>query len=298
MNRNPEESVIHLCLDRLSDLYGQQIALQKKVQLGGGCINHAMRLECNVGSFFLKWNSSCAEDMFLKEAAGLEEMYDVENIYLKIPKVIWAKKVDELPGFLLMEYLQPTGITSGYDEKLGRGLAIMHQKKASAYGFKHNNYCGLTPQDNRWNVSWIDFFGRQRIKHLLELIKRSRGLTSEDENKYYKLIEHLPEILSHKTVPSLIHGDLWSGNYMYTLNGPALIDPAVYYADREMELSIVTMFGGFSRRFWDAYREMYPMLDGWQERNTLYQLYHVLNHYYLFGGGYISQANQIVRHFI
>ncbi len=298
MCQNTEETIIQLCLGQLSEEYGQKVILERKEYVGGGCISHAARLKCNTGSFFLKWNSSCENDMFLKEAAGLQEMYSVENPYLVIPKVIWAKEVDELPGCLLLEYLQTTGIPTGFDEKLGQGLAVMHRKTAPGYGFLHDNYCGSTVQNNRWNNNWIDFFGRQRIWHLVELIERSRGLSSEEIKMIEKLVNKLPDILSHETTPSLIHGDLWSGNYMYTDKGPALIDPAAYYADREMEFSIMTLFGGFSPRVWAAYQEMLPLQDGWKERNRLYQLYHVLNHYYLFGGSYRSQAIHIVKHFL
>lgn len=298
MTRSIEDTIIESCLRKLSDLYGQKAVLQQKEHLGGGCINHALMLKCSVGNFFLKWNSNCASDMFMKEAAGLAELGSVPNEFLIIPKVIWAKEVDELPGLLLMEYLPPTTNSSGYDEKLGRGLAVLHQKTNDTYGFYHDNYCGATIQNNRWKNSWIDFFGQQRIMHLVHLIAEKRGLSNSEINTYGRLVEKLPIILPHETKPSLIHGDLWSGNYMYTANGPALIDPASYYADREMELSIMTMFGGFSSRVWDSYHEMYPLPPGWKERNRLYQLYHVLNHYFLFGGSYLSQANFIARQFI
>ncbi len=114
---------------------------------------------------------------------------------------------------------------------------------------------------------------------------------------YEKLLQKIPQLLPLASEPALIHGDLWSGNYMITEKGPALIDPASYYADREMEMGIMTMFGGFSSRFYDAYNQVYPLLSDWRERNQLYQLYHVLNHYYLFGGGYQNQAIRIAQYF-
>jgi len=296
--KNAEESVVQFCLDKLSDLCGQRVTLQNRYSVGGGCINHALLLTCNTGNFFLKWNSSSPGDMFLKEAAGLQEMYSVDNPYLLVPHVIWAKEADELPGLLLMEYLQPSVGSPGDDEKLGRGLAVLHRKTAAKYGFYHDNYCGATVQDNEWSSSWTAFFGKQRIGHLVKLIASTRGLSSSDIALYEKLTDRLPGILSHTTRPSLIHGDLWSGNYMYTARGPALIDPAAYYADREMELSIMAMFGGFSSRVWSAYQEMFPLPDGWKERNRLYQICHFLNHYYLFGGSYLAGANRIAKDFL
>ena len=180
---------------------------------------------------------------------------------------------------------------------LGRGLAEIHQYENDQFGFYHDNYCGSTIQDNSWNENWIDFFGNQRIGHLINLIKKSRGLEASEERTYDKLIQKLPELINHGPKPGLIHGDLWSGNYMYSGNGPAIIDPASCYADREFELSITNMFGGFSDTFWQAYQEAYPLPKGWQERNTLYMLYHYLNHYHLFGGYYGSQALQIAKKF-
>lgn len=297
-NDNSENSIIQFCLDKLSDSFGQKVALHKKEHLGGGCINHALRLDTSAGDFFLKWNSGSESDMFTKEAAGLQEMYTVENEFLIIPKVIWAKELDDLPGFLLMEYLQPSVAASGFDERLGHGLAVLHRKTVPEFGFHHDNYCGATLQNNRWCSDWGEFFGQQRIMYLLHLINKIRGLSTSEITNFEKLVDRLPIFLSHETKPSLIHGDLWSGNYMYTAKGPALIDPATYYADREMEFSLMSMFGGFSPRVWSAYQEIYPFPDGWKERNCLYQLYHVLNHYCLFGGSYLSQANHIVRQFI
>ena len=120
----------------------------------------------------------------------------------------------------------------------------------------------------------------------------------EEELIYNRLLEKIPELIPADSKPALIHGDLWSGNYMISANGPALIDPASCYTDREMELGIVTMFGGFSQQFYDAYQEAYPLPSDWRERNRLYQLYHILNHYYLFGGSYRSQALQIAKSYI
>lgn len=291
-----EQDIIQLCIEKLTDIYGSAVRLTGSRSVGGGCINHAAKISTSVGDFFLKWNASAPADMFLKEASGLNEMSQTGNS-LVIPKVIWSKEVDDSPGLLLLENLQPTTNTSGMDEQLGRGIAQLHRKSASAFGFHHSNYCGTTLQDNTWTDNWPEFYVERRIWALVQLIKSTRGMSSEEEKIYEKLVNKMPTLLAHQTVPSLIHGDLWSGNYMYTANGPALIDPACYYADREMELGMMQLFGGFSSHAWDAYQEEFPLLEEWQQRNRLYQLYHVLNHYLLFGVSYGKQALEIAKEY-
>jgi len=292
-----EQDIIQLCIEKLTTIYGSSVRLIASRSIGGGCINHALKMSTSVGNFFLKWNASASADMFVKEAAGLNEM-SMAGSSLVIPKVIWSKEVDDSPGLLLMEYLLPAINTSGMEECLGRGIAQLHQKTASEFGFLHSNYCGTTLQNNNWKDNWSEFYAQNRIWSLVEQIKISRGMPTEEQKIYEQLVVRIPVLLAHQTVPSLIHGDLWSGNYMYTANGPALIDPACYYADREMELGMMKLFGGFSSRVWDAYQEEFPLPEEWQQRNRLYQLYHVLNHYLLFGVSYRQQALEIAKEYL
>lgn len=298
MNGEKERIVIQLCIDKLTEINGSPVHLLGSHSIGGGCINHASKIKTSAGDFFLKWNASAPRDMFLKEAAGLEEMQLGDNPYLKIPKVIWSKEVDELPGILLMEYLPEAPNASGFDERLGRGLAYLHRKTASAYGFHHSNYCGSTIQENPWTGSWPEFYANHRIAALVKQLVARRSLNLDEQKTYERLIAKMPDLLNHSTSPSLIHGDLWSGNYLYTAVGPALIDPACYYADREMELGMMQLFGGFSPEVWKAYQAESPLPKGWEKRISLYQLYHVLNHYLLFGGSYGMQALRIARQYL
>jgi protein-ribulosamine 3-kinase len=281
----------------LSEKFGQQVTILSSGSLGGGCINHASKIETNVGPFFLKWNANCAEDIFLREAESLQELKKAAGNDMIVPKVYAAKAVNKTPGFLVQEYLPTRYSASGDDEKLGRGLAIIHQFKNDKFGFYHNNYCGDTMQDNTWKTNWAEFFRDNRLGFLLNLIQKERSLPVSEMKIYDKLLQKVPELLPSFSEPALIHGDLWSGNYMITEKGPALIDPASYCADREMEMGIMTMFGGFSSRFYDAYNHVYPLAGDWRDRNQLYQLYHVLNHYFLFGGGYQNQAIRIARYY-
>ncbi len=281
----------------LTKRFGEKVEIQSSGMLGGGCINHASRIKTNVGEFFLKWNANCAADIFMREAESLGELYKAARGELVIPEVFAFKMVDDAPGFLVQEYLPARYPQLGDDEKLGKGLAIIHKYSKTEYGFNNDNYCGATQQNNKWAKSWPVFFRDNRLRFLLGLIQNKRPLPGHEARVYEKLLHKIPALIPDKSPPALIHGDLWSGNYMVTEKGPALIDPASYYGDCEMEFAIMTMFGGFSQCFYDAYNSVNQLPPDWRDRNQLYQLYHVLNHYYLFGGGYQSQAFRIARYY-
>jgi len=282
----------------LSEKLGENVIIESSETLGGGCINHASKLETNKGAFFLKWNSNCAHDIFLREAEGLQELKKAAQNKIAIPEVFAAKEVGDTPGFLVTEYLKPGYSTGNDDELLGHGLATIHNYKNEKFGFYNNNYCGATLQNNQWKTNWAEFFRENRLRFLLDLIQKERPLASNEISVFEKLLEKIQHLIPPDNYPVLIHGDLWSGNYMITEKGPALIDPATYYASNEMEMSIMTMFGGFSQRFFNAYNEIRPLGKDWRSRNKLYQLYHVLNHFYLFGGGYRSQAVTIAKSYL
>ena len=291
------ESIVNYLEDELVEMLGSGFQVRHKEPLGGGCINHSYRLDTTKGEFFLKWNYSCADDLFVREAACLRELRKLAGDELVVPEVILAKEAGELSGFILLENLE-IGKVSKQEEKLGRGLAHLHRIQKKDFGFYDDNYCGSTPQLNNWKESWIEFFAENRLGFLIRLIQHTRSLSSSDLFVYEKLIDRLPSLLPENAEASLIHGDLWSGNFLYTNRGPAIIDPASYYADREMEFSIMQLFGGFSPKTWAAYQEVFPLNKGWEERVLLYQLYHILNHYYLFGGGYGQQAILLANRFV
>jgi fructosamine-3-kinase len=295
---NTSKSVLAEVENSLSEKFGEEVKIEKSGSLGGGCINNASKIETSAGTFFLKWNANCEPDIFLREAESLSELRKAAKGKIAIPEVFAAKEVDNIPGFLVLEYLAPGNSGSNTDEILGRGLATIHQLENDKYGFYNDNYCGSTPQDNSWKTSWPEFFRDNRLGYLLDLIEKDRSLPASELKVYDRLLDKIPDLVPAASKPVLIHGDLWGGNYMVTENGPALIDPASYYADREMEMGIMTMFGGFSQRFYSAYNEVNPLPADWEDRNPLYQLYHVLNHYYLFGGGYCSQALRIAKNYV
>jgi fructosamine-3-kinase len=263
---------------------------------GGGCISHASRAETSAGSVFVKWNADGPEDLFLREADGLREMA-AAAIPLAIPRVFgaWGPGGGR-PPMIVMEHLEPGGPSD--EAALGVGLAALHRRTAPQHGFAVASYCGATPQDNTWTASWTTFYATRRLDAIVRRCEKTHGLAATERHVYDQLIGRLSEILPMESTPSLIHGDLWGGNVLWTARGPALVDPACAYADREMELGMMTLFGGFGERFWRAYEEAWPLPDGWRERNALYQLYHVLNHYALFGGHYRSQALALARRYV
>lgn len=287
-----EPELINTLEEILSEARSEPVWVKDIQPLSGGCINHATRVNTNVGSYFAKWNEEGPPDLFVREAESLRELGRACSL-LQIPGVIVAQVS---PALLITTFLDPPSPAGPQQEEtLGQGIAELHRFTNERYGFYHDNYCGATQQDNRWNTDWIDFFGRQRIGHLVQRTEERRGWSSAERKTYERLQERLPEWISHQPRPALNHGDLWSGNYLYTAAGPALIDPASYYADREFDLALMAMFGGYGPRVWDAYREAYPLEVGWRDRQDLYMLYHYLNHYYLFGGGYGRQALAIAE---
>ncbi|NQU54897.1 MAG: fructosamine kinase family protein [Bacteroidetes bacterium] len=282
----------------LSKSLGESVEILASSLIGGGCINSASKITTNVGDFFLKWNANCQSDIFIREAESLNELKKAASNHLIIPNIFAAKLVDSTPGFLVLEYLPQRFSTSGDEEKLGRGLAFIHKYPTEKFGFYNNNYCGSTLQNNSWTKSWVEFFRDNRLRFLLKLIQNERPLPTSEIKVYDKLLDRISNLLSEESEPVLIHGDLWSGNFMISEKGPALIDPASYYANREMEMAIITMFGGFSSRFYAAYNEVNPLLPDWKQRNSLYQLYHILNHYLLFGGEYARLALNVAKSYV
>lgn len=262
---------------------------------GGSALHETARVTTTEGDFFAKWSASGAPDLHESEAAGLREMASAET-GLVVPRVLAASRPREgWPAFLLIEWLEP-GPQEAPDA-LGRGLAALHRKAAGEFGFAGPSYCGTTRQENEWTSSWPAFFAERRLLPLLATITTVRGLSATERRVYDRVVARLPDLLGHSPVPSLIHGDLWLGNVFASARGPALIDPACAYADREMEFGITTLFGGFASPFWSAYDEAWPLPPDWRDRNPLYQLYHLLNHHLLFGGHYGGEALALARRY-
>ncbi|HPR33457.1 MAG TPA: fructosamine kinase family protein, partial [Prolixibacteraceae bacterium] len=297
MNHSQHAPLMENLRQAYRERFGETLTLGAIEPLGGGSISRAMRLSTSRGPLLLKWKHNGPPDLFEREAESLLELRKNPNPYLHIPEPLLWKSIGTEPGFLLTDYLEP-GHTPREDENLGRGLAVLHQVYNDCFGFFSANYCGETRQDNTFQTDWIPFYREKRIGHLIRQIEQYRDWNTADGKLLERFLANATQWIGHRPKPSLIHGDLWSGNFLYTRNGPALIDPCVSYSDREFEMGIMTMFGGFAPPVYEAYCETNPFPDGWKERNLIYQLYHVLNHYLLFGGHYKMQALGILKRFV
>lgn len=264
----------------------------------GGSINQAAQVELSeTGPCFLKWNSRDDVDMFVKEVKGLEMLRSADTD-LVIPEVL-AQGVDGSgTGYLLIDYIPQQSAQSGSAEQFGAELATLHQHTADQYGLDHDNYIGRLPQSNTKHDDWIDFFVEERISPLVKMAADSGKISSSTVQQFEQLYRELPGIMPEEP-PSLMHGDLWGGNFMYTTDGKASIyDPAVYYGHREMEMAFTHMFGGFSGGFYRGYNDAWPLESGFNQRKDVYNLYHLLTHTNMFGGSYARQAESTLRKYV
>ncbi len=289
---------IHHLKEALDETLDTSVTIDHLETVSGGDINEAAVAETSEGKLFVKWNrGDVPDDLFKREAEALDEMREAET-NLTIPEPICHRSPkEERPGFLVTEHLESGRRVPDFDEQLGRGLAQLHNHSSDQFGFKHDNYCGTTPQSNAWTDDWVDFYREHRLRHQLELAVEQRSVRDSDRKAFERLLERLDAYLvPEPEPPALIHGDLWNGNLHVAPDGtPALIDPAAYYGHREAEIGMMELFGGFSSRVYEAYEEVRPLQEGWRDRLSLYSLYHVMNHYNLFGGHWGDQAFDIVR---
>lgn len=265
---------------------------EKISSVGGGCINETYRIEGNGQRFFVKLNIADDLDMFAAEAAGLQEIYGSHTLRVPVP-VCWGR--NRFKAWLVLEYLAMGGISVGDAAALGSGLAAMHRLSSEKFGWERENTIGATPQINEFSSDWVSFWRKFRLGYQLKLAQVN-GHTGKLQTQGEQLMAQLESFFpGPKPAASLLHGDLWSGNYGFDSAGqPVLFDPAVYYGDRETDIAMTELFGGFSAVFYAAYREAYPLDPGFATRKTLYNLYHILNHLNLFGGGYLHQAEQMM----
>ena len=279
----------------LTSQFEKPVEISEIRSIGGGCINEACSLKTNTGKYFIKYNSASEyPEMFEKEASGLKILAETKTI--EIPGVIGAAKTGKY-AYLLIQYIE-TGLSPrNFWHNFGTQLADLHRNTCKYFGLDHDNYIGSLVQKNNPHPDFFGFFISERIVPQLKEA-RNKGAFSRSETRYFdSLFNTLHNIIPFEK-PALIHGDLWSGNYMVSANGsPCLIDPAIYYGHREADIAMTQLFGGFQPEFYHAYNQAWPMEKDWQKRMDIFNLYPLLVHVNLFGGSYARQVLQIIRQF-
>ena len=275
----------------ISQNTGDKFELANYRPLGGGCINQAYQISGNGSTYFVKLNQASEVEMFAAEAQGLEQMFATKTI--RVPKPIcWGIAGNN--SYLALEWLELGSANRHCWEEMGRKLARLHGAGgANQFGWQRNNTIGSTPQINPWCDRWADFFAQHRIGYQLRLAQRRGGNFPAPETVVEAVKQQLALVSPQS---SLVHGDLWSGNAACTSDGePVIIDPATYYGHREVDLAMTELFGGFPPAFYGGYNQEWQLDEGYQQRKTLYNLYHILNHFNIFGYGYASQAASMIR---
>jgi fructosamine-3-kinase len=274
--------------EAMSPLSGGDIGRGFKIELPGGEILFA---KTYAGGRTPEQGS----EMVAAEARGLAWLAEADAI--RVPQVRAVSAAGETGDpVLVLEWIEPGQPAPGTDEALGRGLARLHAHGAPGFGLEADNFIGWLPQSNRTAESWACFYAEQRICPLLERTRREGLLPGGVDAEVSRLVERMPELVGPEEPPARLHGDLWGGNWLCAANGdPVLIDPAVYGGHREIDLAMMKLFGGFSARVFDAYREASPLAEGYEQRVPLYQLYPLLIHLALFGNSYAGQVQSAIR---
>ncbi len=266
----------------------QPVVISDHHPVGGGCIHAAFAAITQSGErFFVKTNDARHARAFACERTGLEAIAATAEI--RVPRVVAHGVIGE-SAFLVLEHLEIGA--RGSTEKMGRQLARMHRHLSDRFGWVEDNFIGATPQSNGWTEDWGMFFRDHRLRPQI-FLARENGLALENAEK---LLDRLPSCLvGHTPQPSLLHGDLWGGNVGFTPDGsPLVFDPASYYGDRETDIAMAELFGGFDDRFHEGYNDEWPLDAGYRERKPLYNLYHILNHANLFGGTFCAHAQRLI----
>jgi fructosamine-3-kinase len=276
----------------IADVSGCPFAPAQPRSVGGGCINSAVTLSDGERAYFIKLNRAEFLGMFEAEAAGLGEIAATRTLRAPVPLCTGAAGGQ---AYIVMEHIRLGANRRENPAEAGSLLAALHRTTAEAFGWERDNTIGSTPQPNGRDADWVRFWRERRLGFQLALAA-DNGYGGALQTAGERLLQEFPAFLDHTPRPSLLHGDLWGGNLGYDEEGnPVVYDPAVYYGDREADLAMTELFGGFGPRFYDVYRDDWPLDPGYKVRRTLYNLYHILNHLNLFGGGYLVQAQTMIE---
>lgn len=283
----------------ISDVTGSHFSLVRATPISGGCTNQAWHLEGGSQSanksitahFFIKLNSADKAAMFAAESLGLAALAATATV--RVPQVI-SHGVADQHAYLVLEYFELR--RNGNTELLATQLAALHRVQAAQFGWHQDNTLALTPQHNTWSPDWLSFWREQRLGFQLELAARN-GFRGRVQVLGKQVMDALPDLFAgYSPAASLLHGDLWGGNYAFLADGtPVIFDPAPYYGDREADIAMTELFGGFDHDFYTAYHTAFPLDAGYTRRKTLYNLYHILNHCNLVGSSYLKQAEVMMQ---
>lgn len=276
----------------ISTSIGETVQILDLSPITGGAINTALQLKTNKGSFFAKYNDHHKfTGMFEKESQNLELLRSTRTLH--IPQTI-AYFTHENLDFLVLENIESGSPHYEFWTDLGFGLAHLHKNKSESFGLHYDNFSGSLPQNNALSDNWIDFFIQHRLDPMLKRAVDNKKADIYLVEKFENLYRKLPEIFPVES-PSLLHGDLWSGNIMSNEDGdPFVYDPAVYYGHREMDIAMSKLFGGFEAEFYDSYNDVYPLEQHWEQRVPICNLYPLLIHVNLFMGSYVQSIKNIV----
>jgi len=277
---------------QISQVSGENFTVKNVQSISGGCISLAYVIRDDHRCYFIKLNEAARHEMFVAEFQGLEEMAKTHTV--RIPRPL-CYGITNGSAWLVMEYIETGAVSGNSMANFGRQLAMMHQVEQPWFGWHMDNTIGSTRQINSVLKDWSKFWCQQRLKFQFDLAFEN-GFCGRLQKRSEMLMELCPQIFEGRNIqPSLLHGDLWSGNFLFDREGRAVIfDPAVYYGDRETDLAMTELFGGYTAQFYKAYFEVYPVDEAYALRKILYNLYHILNHLNLFGEGYLMQAQQMI----
>lgn len=270
------------------------IKLIGTTSVSGGCINNAYKVLTDQGSFFLKWNNASLSEMFFSEAKGLTILHDLSTVSVPQPlgKGIFGSK-----SYLLTEWIAQGSQSAEFWKNFGVHLAEQHRKSHLKFGLDHDNFIGSLHQSNTQHANWVDFFMQERLLPQLKLASSNDLISDTIRHQFDNFFLRLHQLIP-KEAPALLHGDLWSGNFMTGSSGEAVIfDPAVYYGHRETEIAFTQLFGGFSADFYHYYNEAFPLESGFDDRVNIHNLYPLLVHVNLFGTSYLSGIIQTLNRF-
>jgi len=279
---------------KLSELLCKKVEVLSRTPLSGGDINDVFKIQTNLGNYCIKQNNrEQFPEMLKQEADGLKEL---SKSLFRTPEIIVTFE-DGNHQYLCLEFIESGNKSHDFWNIFGEKLAGLHQISSDQFGFIHDNYIGSLPQSNKQHSTWSDFYAQERILTQVQLAYDKNRLDFDSVKRAENLCLQLNDLFPNEP-PALLHGDLWSGNYMVDVKGsPVLIDPAVYYGHREMDLGMMKLFGGFDEEVFKTYDERFPLEKGWQKRIPLTQLYPLLVHVNLFGGGYANSVENTLKAF-